>query len=69
MKKEEFIADLVQLKMSLARPLASNHMYAEPNLTYAVIETLIATFMDKYKVKYEDVIKVLQERSLNPNLK
>lgn len=69
MKKEEFIADLIQLKMSLARPLASNHMYVEPNLTYAVIETLIATFMDKYQVKYEDVIKVLQERSLNPNLK
>lgn len=69
MKKEEFIADLVQLKMSLARPLVNNHMYVEPNITYTVIETLIATFIDKYKVKYEDVIKVLQERSLNPNLK
>lgn len=67
MKKEEFIADLIQLKMSLARPLMTNQMYAEPNFTYAVIETLVATFMDKYKVKYEDVMKVFQERSITPN--
>lgn len=63
MEKEQFIADLYELKSSLVRPFDYRTNYIEPNITYVVIETLIATFMDKYKVKYRDVEEELQRRN------
>ena len=63
MKPEEYIADLYELKRSLMRPLSfESRAWAEPNITYAVIETLIAVFMDKYKVDNRLLTQVLRER-------
>jgi hypothetical protein len=64
MKPEEFIADLHQLKMRLLRPIVDGRpeTYVEPNISYVVIETLIATFMDKYKIHSRDVEAVLLDR-------
>lgn len=63
MKPEEYIADLYELKKSLMRPLSfESRGWVEPNITYTVIETLIAVFMDKYKVDYRRVEQVFRER-------
>ena len=64
MTPEQFIADLYELKSHLARPLQYGE-FVEPNLTYAVIQTLIATFSDKYNTDPEKVQEELYKRSLN----
>jgi len=64
MKPAEFIADLHELKMSLVRPLNMDKDFIQPNVTYSVLETLIASFMDKYKVHYREVELVLRERAI-----
>jgi hypothetical protein len=51
--------------MTMVRPFSQDYRYVEPNITYSVLETLIATFMDKYELKYDDIVKVLNERRLN----
>lgn len=69
MTTEEYIADLYELKMSLARPLRyESHAFVEPNITYTVIETLIAVFMDKYKVNDRRVSEILRERQIAKDL-
>lgn len=62
MEKEEYIADLYELKMNLYKPLLDSSLI-QPNITYSVIETLIAVFMDKYKIDYKKVQRILSERS------
>ena len=64
MTPAHFIADLYELKSKLIQPVDYRQIYAEPNITYAVIQTLIATFSDKYKVVPEDVMTILRERQL-----
>jgi len=63
-----FIADLYQLKQTLVRPQFSYREYVEPNITYSVIETLIATFLDKYKVPHEEIAQEMRNRALTPSL-
>lgn len=64
MKPQEFIADLCELKNGLSRPFSDNSRYVEPSITYAIIESLIAQFMSKYDVKYEEIVDVLRLRSI-----
>ena len=64
MKPAQFIADLYELKSKLIQPVDYRQVYAEPNITYAVIQTLIATFSDKYKVDPEDVMDELRKRNI-----
>ena len=64
MKPAQFIADLYELKSKLIQPVDYRQVYAEPNITYAVIQTLIATFSDKYKVDPEEVINELRKRNI-----
>lgn len=63
MKPVDFIADLYELKSKLVQPVNYNQVYAEPNITYAVIQTLIAAFSDKYKVGWEDIEAELRRRT------
>lgn len=63
MKPAQFIADLYELKSKLIQPVDYRQIYAEPNITYAVIQTLIATFSDKYKVDPEEVMAELRKRN------
>lgn len=65
MTPAHFIADLYELNSKLIQPVDYRQIYAEPNITYAVIQTLIATFSDKYKVVPEDVMAILRERQLS----
>lgn len=62
MTPQEFIADLHELKQNILTPTLDSR-YIQPNVTYAVLETLIAAFMDKYSVKYKDLQEVFRERS------
>ena len=66
-EKAEIIADLYELKMSLARPLDYGRMVIEPNTTYTVIEMLISLLMDKHKIDYEEVKAELFYRSTIKN--
>jgi hypothetical protein len=63
-EKIEVLADLYELKMNLLQPFNQGNRLIEQNTTYVVIETLIAVLMDKYKIKYEEVVSVLQERKI-----
>jgi len=63
MKPEDFIADLVELKSKLIQPVDYRNQYIEPNITYAVIQTLIATFSYKYKVDMHEVSNILRNRN------
>lgn len=63
MEKEEFIADLYEVKKGLMLPFPLEYQEVRSNVAYSIIETLIAVFMDKYNVKYEDVRDILIERN------
>ncbi len=63
MTPAQFIADLYELKAKLIQPIDYRNTYAEPNITYAVIQTLIATFADKYKVDWQDIEEELRTRN------
>lgn len=66
----EIIADMYELKATLI----SSHIgidtfqTIQPNTTYSVVEMLIATFADKYKIDIEDVFNFLREREMNKRL-
>lgn len=62
MTPAHFIADLYELKSKLIQPVAYKQHYAEPNITYAVLQTLTAVFSDKYKVNLGEVMDILRER-------
>lgn len=68
MTPAQFIADLYELKSKLIQPVDYRQIYAEPNITYAVIQTLIATFSDKYKVDPRDVMDELRKRDNHSEL-
>lgn len=56
MKPEQFISDLNVLRKSLMRPFGNSREYLEPNITHTVLETLIAVFMNKYNITYDDLV-------------
>lgn len=65
MTPAEFIADLYEIKDKLIQPItmgARRQEYIEPNITYAVIQTLIATLSDKYDVDGKDVSDVFHKK-------
>lgn len=65
MTPAQFIADLYELKSKLIQPVGYRQTYAEPNTVYAVVQTLIATFSDKYKVDYRDIVDEINKRQIN----
>ena len=71
MKPEEFIADLFELKGNILvqtkQPGFTRHV-VENTTTYSLMQTLIALFCDKYKVDYENVISILQQRKIEKTL-
>jgi hypothetical protein len=51
------------------RPLSyESRAWAETNITYTVIETLIAVFFDKYKADHRLVSEILRDRELAKQL-
>lgn len=65
MSPAEFIVDLYDLKSHLLSGLDNRTYFIEPNYTYAVLETLIALFCDKYKIKRDEIEQCMRDRKIN----
>jgi hypothetical protein len=66
----QFICDLLELKsISLKNESLSIHegIIARNNHFYLVIDSLIALFVDKYKINYDDVKKEFYNKKFENN--
>ena len=69
MEKEtqtKVIVDLLKMKSHLIPqyPLADRNVI-NPNITYCILETIIASLMDKYGIKDRDIREILIKDYIN----